>query len=57
MINSYDVHVHPMSIPVILAWTGGLCWKHFGQYFENSIVEDHYTGIVATLAAHELGHK
>jgi hypothetical protein len=40
-----------------LAWTGGLCWKHFGQYFENSIVEDHYTGIVATLAAHELGHK
>ena len=40
-----------------LAWVGGLCWKHFGQYFENSIVEDHYTGIVATLAAHELGHK
>ena len=40
-----------------LAWTGGLCWKHFGQYFENSIVEDLYTGIVATVAAHELGHK
>jgi hypothetical protein len=31
-----------------LAWTGGLCWKHFGQYFENSVVEDHYTGIVAS---------
>lgn len=35
-----------------LAWVGATCTSS-----SNSIVEDHFDAILATVAAHELGHK